>query len=158
MAKVLVYSKHREGRVLVHRDWDRDGECLLAFRDFKPLSAKSPIGQTYMTPNEAIFVVESQEARQQEASGEPWYWYPQGYPIPVPDDRDGLFFPASNDHNTFVSDSRQTIAGAKVLEERAAAMKVKTAEHESVFALDEGETTAQPITRATSKNRIKTGG
>lgn len=121
--KVLVYSRYREGRVRVSRKWDKDGNALESYRDFVPLSPKSPIGKCYMAPEEAAFVVESKESRQQEASGEPIYWYPSGFPLPIPNDQDGAFYPAANDTNFHVADTRQTAAGEAVLAEREAAMR-----------------------------------
>lgn len=158
MSKVMVYSKYREGVVVCGRDWDKDGVALLKFRQFRALSPKSTIGHVYMSPEEAMYVVESKETRQQEASGEPSYWYPQGLPIPVQDDHDGPFLPAISEQLTHVTDSRQSLAAQEVMAERAAAMKAKQDEHNEMFGSESGtdapQTFSEPQTR-NGRNRAK---
>lgn len=150
--KVKVFSVFKEGRSLVARRWDKDGKLYQSFRDFRPKNQKATLGECYMTPEEAEFLVESPENQKRAADGNAHYWYPTGFPVPVPDDKDGFFAPAMDDSMTAAIDPRQVEAARKIEEEKQASMKQAQAEHDAQFA--DGNNSSQD---APARSRSKKG-
>ena len=134
--KVQVFSSRKEAVALVGRTWDKDGNELAKYRRFIPLSPKSPIGHSYMTLKEANFLVESDENRKHAASGSPRYYYPSGFPNPLPDDKGAPMAEAFVDGASHNIDERQTVAAQRQAEEKQRVMAAKKAEYNAQVALE----------------------
>lgn len=123
-SKVLVHSRFREVKVAVGRTYGRHPttgrtEISSKFRTFKD-------NRAYMTPEEAAFVVESDENMRHDEYRLPMpYTYPAGAPFPVPYDKDGPFFAAESDDALMAGDPRAMLAADKIREEAAIALQAQ---------------------------------
>jgi hypothetical protein len=105
--KVKVRSKAKEVLAMSGREFV-DGVFHPQFRQFAPPHTKANFGETYMTPKEAAFLVESAQNRAYiEAGQEAEYSYPAGFPMPILESLDGSFQPPQTMRSFHVSDSRQ---------------------------------------------------
>jgi hypothetical protein len=131
--KVLVRSRYKEVKAATGRVWGGDGNVHLQYRQFLPPTAKSQHGETYMTPQEAKFLVESPEnIAHVEAGEEAPYSYPLGHPVPVADNFGGTTLtPPLTDKTVHVSDVRQTESAVKLLAERDAAIALAKAQDDA---------------------------
>jgi len=121
--KILVRSRYREVSAKTGTFFDDAGLSHEQWRRFSPPHGKATHGQTYMTPEEAKYLVESDENRAHiEAGLEPEYSYPAGYPMPVTDNLDGPLQPPMTSKNFHVSDTRQIEKATGFLAERDAAI------------------------------------
>jgi hypothetical protein len=125
--KIKVRSKFREVIAVTGRIWE-GGNPHLQFRQFTPPHPKAQYGETYMTPAEANFLVESPQNQMHIAAGEEAvYSYPAGHPVPVHDSHDGNFHAPLTDKSFHISDSRQLDQSAAWMAERAASIELAKA-------------------------------
>jgi len=148
--KIKVRSRYREGVAVTGRVWD-DEKVHLQFRAFAPPHPKANFGETYMSPQEARFLVESKQNRMHvEAGLEPEYSYPAGYPMPVADNLDGPFAPPMTEKNFHVSDPRQIEQAQNWMAERAASMALAEARRAAEDRGDDPNEVALPTSEPVS--------
>lgn len=113
--KVLVRSLYREAVVKVGH---------FAARNHAGVAVMVPTMRPffnyvcYMKPEEAEFLVDSNENRKARAAGTPPYFYPAGFPAAVDEDYDGPLAPALSAENLSTSiDPAMAIAAKEQLEQ-----------------------------------------
>jgi len=117
--KVLVHSRYREVRAMVARAYRTNPvtqrtEMVPRYRTFVDHRA-------YCTPEEAAFLVESEENQRHIEYGLPApYSYPAGMPFPVDVNKDGPFYAAEGDAAIMSHDPRAALGADKIREEMAA--------------------------------------
>lgn len=117
--KIKVRSRYREVSAKTGTFFDDEGFSHEQWRRFTPPHPKAQHGEVYMTPEEAKYLVESDENRAHiEAGLEAEYSYPAGYPMPVADNLDGPLQPPMTSKSFHVSDTRQIEKATKFLTER----------------------------------------
>jgi hypothetical protein len=118
--KVLVRSIYREVVAKVGEMPTRDHNNRPAMA---PMLRKFLNYQCYMTPEEAEFLVDSNENRKMRTTGNAAYFYPAGFPVPVDVDHEGPLSDAVSAENAMTQgDPGASLAAKEQLARAEAAL------------------------------------